>query len=172
MKLLTILKGTETEYYEIVKDILESEEFIKRKSFKHHGDETVYEHCLKVSIISYKISKAMGVNYKSAAIGGLLHDFYYEPWQEKHEKTAFFKQHGFVHAREALNNSKKNYGNIINKRVENIILRHMFPLNIIPPRYVESWVITSVDKYVSLSIFKEPTNLYKYLGIKGEKIHE
>lgn len=172
MKIISILKGTEKEYYEIVKDIIESKEFIKRKQFKHHGQETVYEHSLKVSIMSYKISKVLGVDYKSAAIGGLLHDFYYNPWQEDHEKKKFFQQHGFIHARQALDNSKKHYSKYMNKKIENIILRHMFPLNIIPPRYVESWVITSVDKYVSLNVFNNPIDLPKYVGIKGDLKHE
>ena len=172
MKIISILKGTEKEYYEIVKDIIESKEFIKRKQFKHHGQETVYEHSLKVSIMSYKISKVLGVDYKSAAIGGLLHDFYYNPWQEDHEKKEFFQQHGFIHARQALDNSKKHYSKYMNKKIENIILRHMFPLNIIPPRYVESWVITSVDKYVSLNVFNNPIDLPKYVGIKGDLKHE
>ena len=40
----------------------------------------------------------------------------------------------------------------MNKKVENIILRHMFPLNIVPPKYLESWLITLTDKYVSLEV--------------------
>ena len=53
-----------------------------------------------------------------------------------------------------------------NKKVGNIILRHMFPLNIVPPRYLESWIISSVDKYVSMEIFNEPSKLLMYIGIK------
>lgn len=42
----------------------------------------------------------------------------------------------------------------------------MFPLNIVPPRYLESWIISSVDKYVSMEIFNEPSKLLMYIGIK------
>ena len=73
--------------------------------------------------------------------------------QKIKQKSLFFKQHGFVHAGEALENSKKYFPNYLNKRIENIILRHMFPLNIIPPKYKEAWLITMVDKYVSLEVF-------------------
>ena len=69
----TILK--DKEYYDIIKDILESDEFQKRKNFKHH-DDSVYEHCLKVSYKSYLLAKKIGANYKDCAIAGLLHDFY------------------------------------------------------------------------------------------------
>ena len=147
------------DYYLIVKDILNSDEFIKRKKYRHHGDISVYEHSLKVSKLSYKIAKKINLSLKrqvfneyDMAIGALLHDFYYKPYTEDHTKKPFFKQHGFVHAREARDNSRKFFPQYMNKRVENIILRHMFPLNIVPPKYLESWLITLTDKYVSLEV--------------------
>ena len=45
------------DYYEIVKDILESEEFQKRKKFAHHGSISVYDHSLRVSMVAYELSK-------------------------------------------------------------------------------------------------------------------
>ncbi len=166
MKFIYIGKTSKEEFFEIISEILNSEEYQKRKKYKHHGEKSVYDHCLSVSMKSYKIAKIMGMDYKSAAIGGLLHDFYYKPWQENKEKKSFLKLHGFVHAKEALQNSKQNYPQYMNKRVENIIVRHMFPLNIIPPRYVESWVITIVDKIVSMEIFLNPSKLLMYVGLK------
>ena len=158
------------EYYLLVKTILENPEFQRRKEFRHHGDRTVYDHCLAVSIISYIIAKKLKFDYKSAAIGGLLHDFYYKPWQEAKDPRPFFKKHGFSHAGEALENSKKYFPELINDRIEDIIKKHMFPLNIKPPMCREGWIITSVDKYVSMEIFKDIKNLPKYVGIfKKEK---
>lgn len=166
-----------SEYYKIVKDILNNEEFSKRKNFPHHGEKTVMDHSLEVSILSYRIAKKLKMDYKSAAIGGLLHDFYNKPWQDDQEKRPFFKRHGFVHAREARENSKKYFPDLMTPRIENIILRHMFPLNITPPKYKEGWIITTVDKYVSMEIFKDIKNLPKYVGIgirnkKGRNNHE
>jgi hypothetical protein len=43
----------------------------------------------------------------------------------------------------------------------------MFPLNIKPPFYLESWIVTIVDKCVSIEVFKNPKGLLKYIGIKG-----
>ncbi len=160
------------EYYKIVHDILKSEEFQKRKKYKHHGDITVYEHSLKVSKIAYLLARKFNKDYKSAAIGGLLHDFYSKPWQEETEKKPFFKKHGFVHAREAMENANKYFPELMNKKIDNIILRHMFPLNKIPPRYIESWFVTLADKYVSMEVFLQPTKLPMLIGIhkkvKGE----
>ena len=156
------------EYYKIVKEILEHPEFIKRKSFKHHSNISVYDHCLAVSKMSYKIARRMKLDYKSAAIGGLLHDFYTKPWQECNEKTKFLEQHGFIHAKDAMINAHKYFPNLMNEKIDDIILRHMFPLNKIPPKYKEGWIVTTVDKYISLEVFKNPKFLPKLIGL-GKK---
>ena len=54
----------------------------------------------------------------------------------------------------------------MNRIIINSIRRHMFPLNIIPPRYTEGWIVTMMDKYVSMEVFSNPASLYKYIGIK------
>lgn len=164
-----INKKIDQEYLDLVKEILESEIFLSRKNFNHHENRSVYSHSLMVSIISYKIAKKIKADYKSAALGGLLHDFYYEDWQQNNKKTPLFKKHGFVHAREAVDNSNIHFPLIMNSKIENIIKRHMFPLNITPPRYFESWIIMVVDKYVSLEIFLKPKGLLKYVGIKKQR---
>ena len=62
-----------------IADLLKKEEFQKRKYYPHHGKISVYEHSLAVSKLSYDIAKKLKLDYKSAAIGGLLHDFYPNP---------------------------------------------------------------------------------------------
>ena len=138
------------EYYSIINEILKNEEFQKRKNFMHHGNLSVYDHSLAVSKLSYTLAKRLKKDYKSAAIGGLLHDFYVNPWKEIKEKQKLLKKHGFTHALDAKNNAKLYFPNLLNKKVENIIERHMFPLNVILPKYIESWIVTFVDKYVSM----------------------
>lgn len=154
------------EYLNIVSPILNNKEFKKRKNFKHHENVSLYEHLLAVSYMSYVICKKRGWNYRDAAIGGLLHDFYYKPWQDNVlKKEKFFHQHGFVHAKEAMYNSYKCFPKLMNKRIENIIVRHMFPLNIIPPRYKEGWVVTYADKRLSLDVVINIKAIPKYLGL-------
>lgn len=152
------------EYYEIVNEILNNPEYQRRLEFHHHENRSVYTHCLIVSYYSYKIAKKMKLDYRSAAIAGLLHDFYYEDWQLN--KTHGIKNmHGFIHAKQAMNNSITYFPNMINDKIKDSIVKHMFPLTIFPPKYAEGWIITFVDKIVSLEIFKEPKHLYKYVGL-------
>ena len=45
----------------------------------------------------------------------------------------------------ALENARKVMP--LTKKEENIILRHMWPLTVIPPVYPEAWIVSMVDKY-------------------------
>lgn len=152
-------------YLDIVENILNSEEFEKRKNYKHHGEKTVYNHSLEVSYLAYKISKKLGLDYNDTAIGGLLHDFYYEDWHLAKKQKNILKKHGFVHAKEALENTKIFFPQYVNFKTQDIILRHMFPLNIIPPKYLESWIVSISDKIVSVDLLKNKDFLIS-IGLK------
>lgn len=149
------------EWLDIVKPILYSEEFQKRKTFRHHGQTTVYDHSVKVSFKSYKMARFLHLDYRSAAIAGLLHDFYSTPWQDIKIKQPLFKMHAFSHANNALENSKKFYSTYLNPSIENAILRHMFPLNITPPKYITGYIITIADKISSMDFLMSKEALIK-----------
>lgn len=167
LKKLKAKMNPELESY--VGEILNHPEFLKRKQYHHHEDRSVYVHSLNVCIKTYKMAKFFHADKKSAAIAGLLHDFYYKDWQLDTEKRPFFQSHGFRHPKEALDNSKKYFPNLMNKKIENSIVRHMFPLTLIPPRYGIGWMITLTDKAASMEILKYPSRWYKYLGIKKKE---
>ena len=153
------------EWYEIVEKILLSDEFQKRKLFMHHHDMSVWDHSTLVSFKAFLLARLFGADAKVCAIAGVLHDFYDQAWISTPEieklddgihatymkqKKKFFEKHGFIHARKAVENYLKYFPEYENKRITNSILRHMFPLNIIPPRYKEGWIITYVDKINSV----------------------
>ena len=161
------------EYYKIVRNILNSDDFQKRKEFKHHGDISVYQHSLEVSFLAYEISKKMDdVDSTRVAIGGLLHDFYSEPWQEKHQPLFSKENHCFKHAHEALLNSKELYGEYLDDIIEDIIEKHMYPLNSKPPKYKEGWLITIVDKLVSLEVLTQPAFFKRTFVVNNPKLKE
>lgn len=142
----------EENYKEIVKDILENEEFKKTKDIKHHGI-TRYEHSIRVSYKSYKIAKAVGLDYKKIARAGLLHDFFLDSYESS--KLSLFCNHPLV----AFKNASKYYKLSIMER--NIIESHMFPANCVFPLYLESWIVTFVDKMVAVEDYA-----YNFKGIK------
>ncbi|MEG1506530.1 MAG: HD domain-containing protein [Bacilli bacterium] len=157
------------EYNKIVETIINHKEFIKRKDYKHHNDISVYDHCLAVSKLSYLIAKKFNLNERNAAIAGLLHDFYFKPWQIKTEKKPFFKLHGFIHSKEALVNACRFFPELMNEEIANSILCHMFPLNISLPKYKVGWIVNFSDKLVSLEVLKSPKTLPHLVGLNLKK---
>ena len=163
-------KDRELEFLRVVDYIVNSEEFQRRKTFKHHGEESVYDHSLKVAYYAYIWAKLLHVDAKTTAIGALLHDFYTTPWMENMDKKKkITEMHGFVHPRIAFENTKKYFPEVVNSKTKDIITKHMFPLTPKPPIYLESWLVTFADKYVSLSVFKDVKNLPKYVGIHKKR---
>ena len=77
--------------------------------------------------------------------------------------------HGFMHAKDAYKNVQKYFPELVTPKIKDIIIKHMFPLNIKIPKYKETWIVTLSDKIVSLSVFKKPKDLPKYLGIRKKK---
>lgn len=130
------------EYRLIVYQILANEEFNKTKNIEHHGI-TRYEHSLKVSYYSYKIAKALRLNYREVARGGLLHDFFLSE-EERNFKERFLST--FVHPKKAVTKSLENFE--LSEKEINMIRSHMFPINLALPKYAESWLVSIVDKVV------------------------
>lgn len=157
------------EYYTLVKEILENEEFLKRKEFPHHYEESVYDHTLRVSFDCFVIAKKHHLDYKSLAIAGLLHDFYKRPWQSIKEKKPLFQKHGFTHAKEAVENAYHFFPEIMNEKIKNIMITHMFPLNPKFPTSKEGWLLTFIDKVDSLDFVAHPSMLAKVFLKKTKK---
>ena len=153
----------EEEFIKIISEIINNPEFQKRKKYRHHGDKSVYDHSLAVAYYTYRICKKINIDYKSATIAAMLHDFYYNDWHDAPKKP-LLKKHGFVHAHEALENSKQVFPDLLNKKVENGIERHMFPLNIVPPKYLESWIVSISDKYVSMDVLRDHKILFSFFN--------
>ncbi len=133
-------------YYDIVKDILEHDEFLKLKKITHHGLNR-YEHNKRVSYYSYLVAKILRLDYESVARAGALHDFFHDANKETKitEKIDLLERH----PRYSLENSKMYFD--LNEKEKNIILSHMFP--VVPkylPKYLESWIVDIVDDWVGI----------------------
>lgn len=144
VKLFMQLENLDKEYLEIVSNILTDEEFLKLKTCEHHGI-TRYDHSVKVSYQAYQFAKRHNLDYKSAAIGGLLHDFFLTE-EDASEKDKF--KSVFTHPKLAQANALTKYN--LNDKESDIIVSHMFPINLKVPRYRESWIVSLYDKKMAL----------------------
>jgi uncharacterized protein len=146
-------KPDREEYNNIVRDILENKEFCRLADYYHHNS-SILDHAKIVSWISYSLCKYLNLDYRSAARGALLHDFFLYNWRN-HDIPDLAKEkfHGIEHPKIALANSEKHF--ILNKIEKDIILKHMWPLTLVPPAYRESFIVTFVDKYTASREFVE-----------------
>ena len=137
------------QYFNYVNDIMENDKFMKLKECVHHGTSR-FDHSLRVSYYSYRVTKALGLRYVETARGGLLHDFFVnDDLSYKKQKFSMF-----FHPYPALSNSKKYFN--VNDLEEDIIINHMFPT--LPhkiPKNIESWIVSIVDKIVAVYEFYE-----------------
>lgn len=135
------------EFLECVRDILEHPVFQSMDQYIQHGATTCLEHCLRVSYMSYLICRKRGLNFREAARGGLLHDLFLYDWHI-HGRKKGEKLHGFSHPKKALENAERYFH--LTDRERNLILRHMWPLTPVPPKFREGYVILYADKICSL----------------------
>jgi len=128
--------------------------YMKLKDYKHH-DGTIYEHCIAVALTAYKIGLKLNLNLEDIIKGSLFHDFFLYDWRDKYDAPT--KYHGLTHPKEAYNNAQKYFGPL-SPVVKDIILKHMWPLTPLPPRYFESLLVSFVDKSIAS---KEMINLIR-----------
>ena len=133
-----------SEFKTIIKDLVTNDNFLALKSKNQHAHNSRFYHCLCVSYYTYYVCKKLNLDYVSATRGALLHDFYFYDWRNKNVEGQN-KLHAFMHPRIALNNALDIFE--LNKKEQDIILKHMWPLTVIFPRYKESYIVTLVDKY-------------------------
>ena len=87
--------------------------------------------------------------------GALLHDYFLYDWHLTHERW-----HGFRHPYIALSNASRDFD--LTAREKNIIVRHMFPLTPIPPKYRESLLVSTADKICALKeVFVGISNYFR-----------
>ncbi len=134
-------------FWECAKDILASEDVQRMKTFIQHGNVSCYEHSLCVAYGSFCLCRRLHlrVDTRSLIRGALLHDFFLYDWHTNGMKNGL---HGFTHPKTALRNAQKQF--CLNKKEQDIIVKHMWPLTVIPPRCKEGYIVCLLDKYCSV----------------------
>lgn len=151
--------------YPYVSDILKYDKYMKLKEFNHHWEYSIFDHCVSVAYNSCRVARFLRLDYVSTARGGMLHDFFLYNWKTYKPKEGV---HGRVHPMIAYRNSIEKFE--LNDKEKDIIIKHMFPLTLKPPKYFESMLVCIVD---TLCAIKETLDaLYitmKVKLIKGKK---
>lgn len=130
------------EFQEIVKDILNNQDFQKLDSELHHGISR-YGHSLRVAKSAYKLAKKLHWDYIDVTRAALLHDFFFDEQLKDYNNAQTWCKHPEV----ALLNASQYFE--LSERQQNAIVSHMFPSCKVMPKFKESWLITCVDKGVS-----------------------
>ena len=123
--------------------ILESGKLEPLRQYIQHGTCTCYDHVLAVAKTALAMSMKLPFKFKKDQLvrGALLHDYFLYVWHT----VKLDKLHGFAHTKIALDNARKEFD--LTPIEENIILRHMFPLTPVPPKYRESLLVSFADKH-------------------------
>lgn len=136
----------EKEFYFLLKEICKNSRMMESCKYIQHGNTSVFRHSVSVAYVSCHIAdktKAR-INRRALIRGALLHDYFLYDW---HEPDASHKWHGFHHAQFALKNALEDF--TLDEVEQNMIRTHMFPLNLPPPHYKESWILWCADKLCS-----------------------
>lgn len=132
----------DAEYLGCISGLIDHEMVRSMGNYIQHSDINCLEHSLYVSYSSYLVCRRMGLDYRSAARGGLLHDFFLYDW---HLEKPYKGLHGLTHPHVALQNANKYFH--LNKLEQDIIRKHMWPLTVTPPKYKEAYIVAAIDKY-------------------------
>jgi len=130
------------EYLDCIHDLIKHQMVKSMKNYIQHSDIDCLEHSLYVSYSSYLVCKRLGLDYRSAARGGLLHDFFLYDW---HMEKPYRGLHGLRHPHIALQNANRYFH--LNELEQDVIRKHMWPLTITPPKYKETCIVLTIDKY-------------------------
>lgn len=134
--------------FETLRAVCEKSRIETASRYIQHGDTSCLLHMIAVAYYSDRtagILRLKRIHRRELIIGALLHDYFLYDW---HDGSKERRIHGFTHPGIALKNAGEDFK--LSVIETDIIKKHMFPLTIIPPKYIESWIVCMVDKVCSL----------------------
>lgn len=137
--------------------LLANERVLSMSQYIQHGNTSCLSHCMAVAYFSLAFCYFLHISCDVSSLvrGALLHDYFLYDWHAN-DHSSIFRLHGFKHARIAYENANRDFQ--LSQRSGDIILKHMFPLNLTPPRCRESFIVSLIDKMCSI---------YEVFGRKG-----
>lgn len=136
------------DYLACVEDMLDHPAVQSMRRLPQHAKGfSCFHHSVLVSYWGYRAALALGLDARSAARGGLLHDLYLYDWTRQRAPGGGW--HGMEHPKAALHNAGIFFD--LNEKERDIILKHMWPLTPRPYRFWESLVVSCADKLCALA---------------------
>ncbi|RZB37482.1 MAG: hypothetical protein SRB2_01026 [Desulfobacteraceae bacterium Eth-SRB2] len=132
----------EREYMNAARPLLENPMVARLSQYEHHNGKTRLEHVKDVAYLSFLWGKRFSLDCNAIVRGALLHDLFFYDWLHEGPRL-----HGFRHHNIALKNARNV--TCLSKKEEDIIKKHMWPLTIIPPFYMESLIVSLIDTFCS-----------------------
>lgn len=132
-------------FIDCISDIYLNETVQQLNEYTQHFKTSRLQHSVNVAYYSFLLAKALGLDYRSAARAGLLHDLYFYDWRETKDRP---KNHAAYHPKVALSNAEKICS--LNEVEKDAILTHMWPLTLRPPKHMVSYVVGFADKTCTL----------------------
>ena len=127
--------------------VIGGENLGKMLDCKQHKNCNCLEHSIAVAYFSLLIVNRFKIKCSRSRLlrGALLHDYHLS--SRRGDDGSSFK-HGFAHAKVALANANAEFA--LDLIEQDTILHHMFPMNPIPPKYVEGVVVCIIDKMCAI----------------------
>ncbi|MDE6108520.1 MAG: HD domain-containing protein [Oscillospiraceae bacterium] len=148
----------QTAYLDCVADLIHTPQVQSMRQLPHHPGVSCYEHSVFVSYVAYRLARRWGLDARSCARCGLLHDLYLYRWNDQ---SAHPGLQCFDHPEFALRNAEAL--TTLTDKERNAILAHMWPLALHLPRSREAWTISLADK---LCATVETVQLWKKLKLR------
>lgn len=98
-------KNPDDSFFYLIRDIIESEEYRKMQTYRHHSNGSTYDHSIKVAYLCYCHYHRFKskVNLNELLRGALLHDYFLYDWHDKSDpNTIRGLAHDFLHPNRAL----------------------------------------------------------------------
>ena len=146
------------DYYDIVSNIITNDKFKELKKDIHHSTNK-YDHLIRVSKLSYKLSKFFKCDVKATTRAGVLHDFFFG------DRKACIQNSYLNHPYTSANNAKEvfNISDFEADIIKTHMFHHTFFRSIFPiinpdekvrikeskPRSKEAWIVCISDLLVS-----------------------
>ena len=149
----------DAEFFSHVRDIYFTKEVQGMAIYPQHGTINRLQHITSVTYVAFVMAKRKNADIHQTLRGAVLHDLFYYDWHMADDGS--HRLHGYRHPGFAAVNAKALCPTLTEKE-RYIILRHMWPLTLLPPNSKEGLIVSAADKYCATQeVFMSRSSAYR-----------